>query len=138
MSAPRGRPEALLERQILLALGSMPDVLATKNEVGSGFSRGCLDQLRRELPGPVFDQVSRILARWSITFGLGKGSPDMPVFVAPGRAILAELKAGTSLSEDQQRWHAAARARGVDVQVWRSVAEAVAAVEEVRRGGKHG
>lgn len=115
----------------------MPDVLATKNEVGSGFSRGCLDQLRRELPGPVFDQVSRILARWSITFGLGKGSPDLPVFVAPGRAILAELKAGTSLSEDQQRWHAAARARGVNVQVWRSVAEAVAAVEEVR-GGKHG
>ena len=132
-NAPRGRPEALLERQILLALGSMPDVLAAKNEVGSGFSRGCLDALRSELDPGTFARVSAILARWSITFGLGKGSPDLLVFVAPGRAILAELKAGSSLSEDQQRWHAAARARGVNVQVWRSVAEAVAAVEEVRR-----
>ena len=134
MSAPRARPEARLEGEILRSFGGNPDVDIRKNEVGAGFSRGCLAELERELSGPVFARVSAILAKYSITFGLAKGSPDLLVLVRPGRAILAELKAGTGLSEDQRRWHAAARARGAHVETWRSVEEARRAVEEVRGG----
>ena len=69
-------------------------------------------------------------------FGLGQGSTDLVVGVR-GRVLFRELKTEEGrLSPEQIKWHAQARLRGLDVGVWRSVAEAVAAVEEVRRGGK--
>ncbi len=78
--------------------------------------------------------VRSILGRHRIAFGLGVGSPDL-VGSLEGRALGLELKApGGHLSPEQERWHAAARRRGVAVFTVRSVEEARMAIERARRG----
>ena len=133
---PRRRPEAKLENEILRRIGPDPDVEIVKLEVGSGFSRGCLDDLERALDGRTFALVRGILARWSVSWG-EKGLPDLLVLVRGAPALLRELKSEDGrMREGQPEWHAAARRKGVDVEVWRSVEEALADVERARTAGR--
>jgi hypothetical protein len=119
----RDRPEARLEREILRATGrEFPGLLVCKNEVGLGF--------RGALKGDLCPACAEASKRHRIAYGLGVGSPDL--VAVPGGAFLGvELKTEAGrLSEDQERWHAAARAKGVDVIVVRSVEQWL---DEVRR-----
>lgn len=117
-------PEAELERRVLVTLSPMPDVLVLKNEVGQGFTGNLARRLCRECRDLAF--------RHRITYGLGVGSPDLFAVVG-GVALGLELKSVTGvLSDEQKRWHAAARLRGVRVEEIRSVEDAVRAVEACR------
>ena len=123
----RSREEIILRRQIPLALGSMPDVLVMVNEANAVTKMALLVKDKKAAAQAVLPEER---------FGLGRGSPDLVVGVR-GRVLFRELKAeGGRLSPEQVEWHAQARLRGLDVDVWRSVAEAVAAVEEVRGCGR--
>jgi len=122
---PRSREEIILRRQVLLALGAMPDVLVMVNEANAVTKMARLVEDKKAAAQAVLPEER---------FGLGRGSTDLVVGVR-GRVLFRELKTeGGRLSPEQIEWHAQARLRGLDVDVWRSVAEAVAAVEEVRRG----
>lgn len=127
--------EAELERLVLRALGTVPDLLVARNEVGVGLRGAVLPALHAALAqfGPdVLRAATEATQRHRITYGLGVGSPDLVGAVA-GRAIGLELKTAVGVvSPEQERWHAAARRRGVAVYVVRSVEEAVEAVEEAR------
>ena len=119
----RSREEIILRRQILLALGSMPDVLVMVNEANAVTKMALLVKDKKAAAQAVLPEER---------FGLGRGSPDLVVGVR-GRVLFRELKTEDGrLSPEQIEWHAQARLRGLDVDVWRSVEEAVAAVEEVR------
>jgi hypothetical protein len=64
--------------------------------------------------------------------GLGVGSPDL-IGAVGGLFLGLELKSEHGrVSDDQLRWHAAARARGCLVEVVRSVDEAWAAIAAAR------
>lgn len=133
---PRRRPEAKLEGEIIRRIGPDPDVECIKLEVGSGFSRGCLGDLERALDGRTFALVRDILARWSVSWG-EVGLPDLLVLVRGAPGMLRELKSEDGrLSPEQIKWHAAARRKGVDVEVWRSVDQALADVERARTKGR--
>jgi len=118
----RSRPEARLEREILAAVGAMPDVLALKNEVGLGY--------RRALKEHLCPSCSVAAERHVIRFGMGAGSPDLILSVA-GHFLGLELKSARGrASAEQSRWHEAARARGANVAV---VADLASALEQCRR-----
>lgn len=120
------RPEAILERNILLRLGQEADVLIAKNEVGGSFHGALAKQLCRE--------CRAISNRYRFTAGLGTGSPDLVCLVS-GTAALMELKSLTGrIRPEQRQWHEAAAKRGVRVRVIDSVEQAVEFVEEVRSG----
>jgi hypothetical protein len=129
--------EAELERLVLRELGRHPRLLITRNEVGVGYRGALLHALRSALqPWGREAQAAAIDAtqRNRITYGLGVGSPDLVGAVA-GHAVGLELKTSVGVvSEDQSRWHGAARKRGVSVWVVRSVGEALEAVERAERG----
>jgi hypothetical protein len=137
MTAARRVTEAEVEREVLLELGRGPDLLVLKNEVGVGFTGNARYALEKALApfGRLAVQAAlAVLSRHHITWGLGVGSPDL-VGAVDGRAVGLELKApGGVLSDVQQRWHAAARQRGVFVATVRSPDEAVAAVQRAREG----
>ena len=119
----RSREEIILRRQILLALGSMPDVLVMVNEANAVTKMALLVKDKKAAAQAVLPEER---------FGLGRGSPDLVVGVR-GRVLFRELKTEDGrLSPEQIEWHAQARLRGLDVDVWRSVEQAV---EEVRRAG---
>lgn len=121
----RRRPEARLERDILLELGKDPTVALYRNEVGQGYYGCVLPQIRKLLEGsPHRDAVLGILHRNRVTYGLGVGSPDLAAIGRGGRFTGLELKAGSSPSRDQLRWHEAARRRGAVIEVVRTVEEA--------------
>ena len=123
----RSREEIILRRQVLLALGSMPDVLVMVNEANAVTKMALLVKDKKAAAQAVLPEER---------FGLGRGSTDLVVGVR-GRVLFRELKTEDGrLSPEQIEWHAQARLRGLDVDVWRSVAEAVAAVEEVRGCGR--
>lgn len=123
MSAPRSREEIILRRQVLLALGSMPDVLVMVNEANAVTKMALLVKDKKAAAQAVLPEER---------FGLGRGSTDLVVGVR-GRVLFRELKTEDGrLSPEQIEWHAQARLRGLDVGVWRSVEQAV---EEVRRAG---
>lgn len=68
--------------------------------------------------------------------GLGTGSPDVYVAIAPVGHLWLEVKCretSGALSEEQKIWHEKARAFGVTVVVVRSVREALEAVMKARR-----
>jgi hypothetical protein len=136
----RRRDEAKLERDIRNHFGGpdYPDVLLCPNEVGNGYRRAVLDDLRKTLPPATMAVVEPILRRHRVSYGLGVGSPDLALWVS-GRSALVELKTEEGrLSEDQERWHAAAGRRGVRIDVVRSVAAMEAVVAELRRGEEWG
>lgn len=142
------RAEARLEREILLALGRVEDLVLFKNEVGVGYRGALAGDLRAALApfGPeVVAAALAALGRNRITYGLGEGSPDLVGAVA-GRALGLELKraaqreggrvvmTGGRLSDAQERWHHAARDRGGwHVEVVDSVDSARAAIERARQ-----
>ena len=66
--------------------------------------------------------------------GLGTGSPDLLVLLAPaGKVIFLEVKTEDGvLSDAQIEWHGSARRHGASVHVVRSVEEAVAVVTKER------
>ena len=124
-NAPRSREEIILRRQVLLALGAFPDVLVMVNEANAVTKMARLVEDKKAAAQEVLPEER---------FGLGRGSTDLVIGVR-GRVLFRELKTEDGrLSPEQIEWHAQARLRGLDVDVWRSVAEAVAAVEKVRRG----
>lgn len=134
----RRRDEAKLERDIRNHYGTKEhmDVLICPNEVGNGYRRSVLDELQAKLPRAMMDVVEPILRRHRVSYGLGVGSPDLALWVS-GASSLVELKTEEGrLSEDQERWHAAARRRGVRIDVVRSLAGMQAVVAELRAGVK--
>jgi len=63
------------------------------------------------------------------------GRPDIYVYPGRGLVVFLEVKSRTGrTSEVQDRWHARARARGYVVEVVRTPAEALAAVERALNG----
>lgn len=120
------QPEARLVRQILLAIDA-PDVWVAVNTVGQAFHAS----LGRELC-PACRAASN---KHRVTMGLGTGSPDL-IGAVGGRLLAVEVKTPTGkLREEQIAWHAAARARGVEVFTCRTVDEARAAITVMRDKG---
>jgi hypothetical protein len=136
VSAPH-QSEAELERRVLIELGRHPRALILKNEVGVGYRGALLHALRSALAPFGREAIAAAVdatQRHRITYGLGTGSPDLVGTVA-GRALGIELKTPVGVvSDEQQRWHGAARRRGVSVFVARSVGEALEAVVRAERG----
>lgn len=129
------RPEALLERQVLLACGHTPGVALLRNEVGQGFYgavRPQIDEaLRRAGHHAAAEIVAGILMRNRVVYGLGVGSPDL-VAIARGHFLGLELKSDEGAVRPEQRaWHAAAERAGARIEVVRSVDDARAAIAEV-------
>ncbi len=135
---PRYIREAQVEREVLLRVGRIPDLLLLKNETGYGHPHAVKHVLQTALkpwgPEAVATALS-VLQRNTVTWGLGVGSPDLVGAVA-GRAGGIELKrpVGGVLSEEQRRYHAAARRRGVFVATATSADEVEAAVARWRAG----
>jgi hypothetical protein len=111
-----GRPEALLQKRVMTAIGSLPGVIAYENRVA-----------RR--PDP--DRPGSFMS-----IGLGPGTPDV-VGAVDGLMFGLELKTPVgALSDVQKDVHAAWRAVGIYVRVVRSPEEAVEAIEECRARGQ--
>jgi hypothetical protein len=130
----RRRDEARLERDIRNTFGGpeYPDVLLCPNEVGKGYTGDLARALQAALPPAAWEVARGVMQRHRVSYGLGVGSPDLALWVG-GRSSLVELKTEEGrLSEDQERWHAAARARGVRIDVVRSTAAMEAVVAELR------
>jgi hypothetical protein len=129
-------PEKRLEVATLLAIGSDPGVWVQVNQVGSGHPGliGALLRTALQPWGPLAQEAAqRVLERNRISWGLGKGSPDLILVVDSIKGGFIELKSERgSLSEDQRRWHEAARRRGMFVEVVREPDEARDAVRRLR------
>jgi hypothetical protein len=107
----KGNPEAVLQSQIVAACGALPGVLLLVNVV-------------KTIPNPY--------GPGKLTFGLGKGSPDL-VGAVDGRFIGLEVKCpGERPEPHQAQLHAAWRSVGCFVAVVTSVDEAKSAIEECR------
>lgn len=137
---PRYVKEAEVERDVLVRVGRMSDVLLLKNETGFGHPAVIKHLLQSALapwgPEAVATALS-VLQRNTMTWGLGVGSPDLIGTAGPGaRGGGIELKrpVGGVVSEQQSRYHAAMRRRGCFAAVVRSADEAEAAVERWRKG----
>jgi len=125
------REEVALRRAITNAFHDQKDVLVMVNE-----SNACTKMARL---------IPDVRRRWSAVlreerYGLGVGSPDL-VLVVAGRFLGLEVKrpktaehGAGQLSPKQKAWRDKAQRAGVVYRRVRSVEEAVAAVEEVRRG----
>ena len=105
--------ESKIQRAIRIALNRTMRVRVVRNNVGS---------------------VTTADGRF-ISFGVGRGSADLLGVLRSGRAVGFELKAATGrVSDDQRRWHEAARKWGVFVAVVRSVDEALEALARAEQG----
>jgi dihydropteroate synthase len=111
--------EALIQREIELALGAEPDCVLLRNSVG--VARNVDDEGRERF----------------IAYGLGPGSPDLILILAPrGRLVGLEVKRpGEDATPEQRHVHAIWRRFGADVVVVHDVEEARAAVDDARRRG---
>ncbi len=129
-------PEAEVERQVLLAVGRTPDLWLAKNEVGQFYKPSALPSLQKALapfgPAAIRAAVDAI-SRHRIVVGLGVGSPDL-VGALRGRFFGWELKTETGrVRPEQETWHAAARAKGIRVDVVRSADEALEKLSEMQK-----
>lgn len=114
MSAHRNR-EAVLQAKILAECGSLAGVILLVNTV-------------KTIPNPY--------GPGNLTFGLGKGSPDL-VGAVDGRFIGLEVKLpGEKPEPHQAQLHAAWRSLGCFVAVVTSVEEAREAIEQCREAGR--
>lgn len=118
--APRAsKLEAVILREIMIAIGAEPGVLLMRNQVGA---------------------VERFDERTNATrverYGLGVGSADLVAILAPsGRWFCLEVKAESGrVDPDQAKWHERARGFGAFVAVVRSADEAREALARARRG----
>jgi hypothetical protein len=113
--------EAHLLRAIELALGSLPGVLVLRNSCGvASFTHPETGRTR------------------TARFGLGVGSPDLVLFLAPeGHALGLEVKTKDGrTSPEQERCHQAWARFGVPVFVVRSIEEAREALAYAQRRGQ--
>ena len=111
MSALRTLTEAELLRQILLAIGSRPDVRLWRKNVGAAMSGGRF-----------------------IRFGT-PGAADLLGLLQGGRFLAIEVKSATGrLTPEQRAWGEMVQRFGGTYLVVRSVEEAVSAVEEALHG----
>jgi hypothetical protein len=108
--------EADVQRAIELELGADPDILLLRNSVGATHEVG--DDGRE---------------RW-VTWGLGVGSPDLVLILAPrGRLVGLEVKKpGEDATPQQRAVHAVWRRFGAYVATVHGPQEARAALEEAR------
>lgn len=111
----RANPEAILQAQIMAALGRMPGVVCWRNNVGTA----------------IHANGARV------EYGVGgKGAPDLLCEVeTPGGwlCVWLEVKTPEGVVEPHQAaWHEAAKAAGRHVTVVRSVVDAVWYVNHVR------
>ena len=108
------RSESVIQSEIRLAVGSLPDVRLWRNNTGS---------IKGQRGRPV-------------QFGLAVGSADLIGIVAPwGRLLSIEVKSADGrVRPEQVKWAELVRRFGGVAGVARSVAEAMALVEEARRG----
>ena len=131
----RQRPEKHLERLILRRVGRDPALLIGVNTVDVLYRHNTLPALIAALR-PYGEEIVRVavdtLARSKIQVGT-PGSPDL-LGCYHGRAFGWELKVPLLgvVSELQETWHRAARARGFPVTVIRSEDEAEAALAAMR------
>lgn len=103
------KSEAQVLREVLLAVGSRPDCLAIRRNVGKARD-------------PISGQV--------VTFGL-EGEGDIECLLKGGRYLYLECKSATGrIRPAQERFMARIVALGGAYRVVRSAEEAVAAVEE--------
>ncbi len=109
--------EGIIQRDIEAALGAEPGVLLLRNSVG-----------KATFTNP------NTGAACHVPFGLGVGSPDLVLFLAPdGTACGLEVKVpGEEADEHQARCHRIWRTFGVHVEVVHSVGDALAALERAR------
>lgn len=110
------QPENVLQSEIRLALGMLPDLVLWRNATGVG------------------EQWDGSKAS-TLRYGLCIGSSDLIGILSPtGRFVALEVKTATGrVSDDQERFLALVRRMGGYGAVVRSVADALAAVEEARR-----
>ena len=111
--------ENKLQRHIMAALGSLPHVIVHRNNVGVA----------------TFGEGARV------EYGVGgRGAPDLLCeIVRDGLWIAVWMEVKTDegvLSKDQQEWHAAARKMRRNVCVVRSIAQALAVVDDVVATGR--
>lgn len=119
-ATPRGaRSESAIQRDVELAIGSEPDVVVMRNTVGRAVHTS-------QATG----------ATYTLTYGLGTGSPDLVCILAPlGRWFCLELKRpGEQPTEAQRNVHAIWRRFGAFVAVVTSAEEAKAALTRARNG----
>lgn len=103
--------EGAIQDAIRLALGSEPDLVLWRNNVGTAEHHG-----------------------GRVRYGLAPGSADL-VGVLGGRFVALEIKTPAGrLSPEQRAWLGLVRARGGFAAVVRSVEEAREAVARARRG----
>ncbi len=129
------KPEARLERELLLAIGRNPTVALYKNPVGEGYYGNIRPQIRDALkrlgPSP-FHAVDQILQRSHVTYGLGVGSPDLVGMgigkcphcseAVPGMFAGLELKSERGrVRVGQAEWHEAAASRGALIAAVRNI-----------------
>lgn len=145
----KARPEAILERHTLFALGSDPRLAIFKNECGEGFYANVREQIRNCLDGEVrrelVAEVLAILDRNRVHYGLHVGSADLigvvAVEVTPemvgstiGRFVSIELKSASgALRTEQEVWRDRMRELGAVAEVARTPGDAALAVEKARR-----
>lgn len=115
----RSNPEAILQAQIMRALGQMQGVVVWRNAVGTA----------------VYEGGARV------EYGVGgRGAPDLfctVLFRGLSIALYLEVKTPEgSVDPHQRQWHSAARRGGNNVAVIRSVADALAVVAEVQQHGR--
>ena len=113
------QPEAILQREIEVAVGALDGVVCSRNNVGMAVHHGG--------------------AR--VEYGVGgRGAPDLLCEVrtpiGTWAAVWLEVKtASGSLEKHQQQWHAAAQRMGRHVFVVRSGDDALSVVNGFRNGG---
>lgn len=108
--------ERVIQRAILLDLGSEPDFLLLRNQVGQAIYHDGVKEFR-------------------VPYGLGKGSPDLVGILRPwGRFVCFEVKTHDgAVSAEQLKCHHVWRTFGAHVAVVRSVEDARFALNEARR-----
>ena len=147
------RPEALLERRVLQALGGDRGLALFKNEVGEGYYgnvRAQIADLKRygngDAAGINRNQVLSVLDYSRVHYGLRVGSADLVGIVAVevtpemvgtriGRFVSVELKSNDGrLRPEQVTWRDRMIELGAAAGVARSPGDAALIVEEARRG----
>jgi hypothetical protein len=130
------KPEAEIERLVLRAVGLTPDLWIAKNEVGQFYKPSILKALSAALKpfgAKAVAAAMNVISRSKITVGLGTGSPDL-VGSLRGHFFGWELKTEIGrTSPEQDDWHAAARAKGMRVDVIRSADEALEKLSEMQK-----
>lgn len=136
MQLELGKPEAQVEREVLIAVGRTPDLWIAKNEVGQFYKPSILKSLSAALKpfgAKAVAAAMNAISRARIQVGLGTGSPDL-VGALRGHFFGWELKTDTGRTRpEQDDWHAAAREKRMRVDVIRSADQALEKLAEMQK-----